>query len=83
MGFWAIGMLMKKPVVDDEGKIVVGDVMKATLTGDHRFGDASICLPMVRAVELMWKDPENFEENVAAIPEKVPYEELAAQKKAK
>lgn len=83
MGFWAIGCLKKKPVVDDEGNIVVGDVMKAVLTGDHRFGDAAISLPMVRAVEFMWKDPEKFEENLATIPEKVPYEELAAQKKSK
>lgn len=77
MGLFAIGMIKKKPVVDDEGKIVIGDVMKATATGDHRYGDASIFLPLSRAVELMWADPEKFEENLSSIPDKLTYEELA------
>jgi len=37
--------------------------MKVTLTLDNRFGDANIVTPLTETMNLMWKDPENFDMN--------------------
>jgi len=57
--------------------------MECFLTGDHRFGDATISIPMIKCLEAMWKDPENFEENIKSIKDMVPYDEVQQTKKDK
>lgn len=50
MGFFCTGMIAKKPAVID-GEIKIADMMECVLTGDHRFGDASISIPMIKCLE--------------------------------
>jgi hypothetical protein len=49
VGMTNFGKIIKKPVVIND-EIVAQDVMNTTQTGDHRFGDASIWVPMHRVL---------------------------------
>lgn len=65
MGFTCAGNIRKSPVVVD-GKIEIADIMTSTQTGDHRFGDASIFIPLHKVYKGYIEDPENFKaENYA------------------
>ena len=46
------------PVVDKEGNIVVRDMMKVTLSVDHRIVDGSDGAKFVNAVKAKLEDPE-------------------------
>jgi pyruvate/2-oxoglutarate dehydrogenase complex dihydrolipoamide acyltransferase (E2) component len=59
MGLTCIGKIRKMPVVIDE-KIEIQDVMNCTHTGDHRFGDASIFMPLYKTFKGYLADPGNF-----------------------
>jgi pyruvate/2-oxoglutarate dehydrogenase complex dihydrolipoamide acyltransferase (E2) component len=45
LGMTTMGALRKMPVVVD-GELKIQQVMQTTNTGDHRYGDASIFLPL-------------------------------------
>lgn len=55
------GRVIKKPVVQDD-KIVIGDVVNTTQTGDHRFGDASIWVPMHKVLIGYIADTKDFDD---------------------
>jgi hypothetical protein len=59
MGLFCIGAIQKKAVVVND-EIVIQSMMNVTQTGDHRFGDASIFLPLSRCFNGYINDPENF-----------------------
>jgi len=63
MGLTCAGKVVKTPwVVDD--KIVIQDIMNTTQTGDHRYGDASIWVPMHRAFKGYMEDAKNFDPTI-------------------
>lgn len=54
-----IGRIEKRAcVVGDE--VLIQDVMNKTSTGDHRYGDASIWVPLHKVVLGYMQDPKNF-----------------------
>lgn len=60
MGVACTGKVRKVPVVVGD-EIVVQDMMNSTQTGDHRFGDASIWLPMKKAYQGYVEDPAGWD----------------------
>lgn len=60
MGFTCAGRTIRTPVVIDD-QIVIQDVLNGTHTGDHRYGDASIWVPMYKCVRGYVEDAKNFD----------------------
>lgn len=61
MSLFCIGKCEKKAIVDENNEIKVGNVLNMTSTGDHRYGDAAVFLPLMRCVTGFLADPENFD----------------------
>jgi len=59
MGLFCVGAVIKKPIVVDD-KIVIAPIMNVTQTGDHRYGDAAVFVPLNMAFKGYIEDPENF-----------------------
>ena len=57
-GILAVSSAVPTPVVDKEGNIVVRDMMKVTLSVDHRIVDGSDGAKFVNAVKAKLEDPE-------------------------
>ena len=57
-GILAVSSAIPTPVVDKEGNIVVRDMMKITLSVDHRIVDGSEGAKFVNAVKMKLEDPE-------------------------
>jgi len=53
----AVGAILKKPVVDAQGAIVVGNVLALTLSGDHRAVDGSDGARYLVAVKNLLENP--------------------------
>jgi pyruvate/2-oxoglutarate dehydrogenase complex dihydrolipoamide acyltransferase (E2) component len=47
----AVSSIMKKPVVDELGGIIVRDMMKMTLSLDHRVGDGVLAAQFLNEVK--------------------------------
>ena len=69
---------MKKAVVIDD-KIEIRPMMNCTFSLDHRYGDASLGVNLIRVVKAYFEDPENF--ILDNYPDQVPYHELSRRKK--
>lgn len=50
---------VKKPIVID-GKIEIRKILNFNVTFDHRFGDGSDCMKMLKRVESVWYEPEKY-----------------------
>lgn len=61
MGIFCVGKIEKKPIVNEQGEIVVGDVSHIVGTGDHRFGDAIIWKPLFCALRGYMQGPDTFD----------------------
>jgi pyruvate/2-oxoglutarate dehydrogenase complex dihydrolipoamide acyltransferase (E2) component len=59
VGSTQAGAIRKMPVVVD-GELKIQSIMNTTNTGDHRFGDAAIWLPLSRCFSGYVQDPANF-----------------------
>jgi hypothetical protein len=46
---------------------------------DHRYGDASLGVNLIKFIKEYFEDPENF--NLDKFPDLLPYHEIAAAKK--
>jgi len=57
----AVSSIMKKPVVDEMGGIIVRDMMKLTLSLDHRVGDGVLAAQFLNEVK------RNLEEGISQI----------------
>lgn len=81
IGLTCTGTIRKMPVVVD-GELKVQSVMTTSSTGDHRFGDASVFIPLQRCFTGYMSDPANFDHT--AYKENLHYSErdaiAAAQK---
>jgi len=55
-----IGTVQKKPVVDENGEIKVGNVVVMNSNIDHRYGDAGLFAPGVYLLLDYIKDPKAF-----------------------
>ncbi|MGJ8638360.1 MAG: dihydrolipoamide acetyltransferase family protein [Opitutaceae bacterium] len=53
----SIGATIKKPVVNDAGEIVVGEVMKIGLSGDHRTIDGAVGAQYLQALKDIIESP--------------------------
>jgi len=53
----SIGATIKKPVVNDSGEIVVGEVMKIGLSGDHRVIDGAVGAQYLQALKAILETP--------------------------
>jgi hypothetical protein len=60
-----LGRAEKRAVVIDD-KIEIRPMMSAVYTADHRFGDASIIVNLLKAVKLYVEDPENYDDSVVS-----------------
>lgn len=76
LGLICTGKIEKRAIVDtkDGDKIKVASMMTAVATGDHRFGDAAIFLPLVKVMRGFISDPENFDHT--KYPENKPHWEI-------
>ena len=55
------GKIRMKPVVDEVSRsIVAREVVTATYTLDHRFGDAALCKQVNQIIKEYIEDPDNF-----------------------
>jgi len=72
IGLTCAGKIVKKPMMID-GKVEIQSMINTTNTGDHRFGDASIMLPLCNVFKYYLKDPKAFDIN--SIKENVHYSE--------
>lgn len=48
------------PQVDENGEIVIRKVMNFNVSFDHRFGDGSDAMKMIKKVEDIWQNPEKY-----------------------
>ena len=55
----------------------MANMMTCVGTGDHRYGDAAIFVPLFRTIRYFIEDPENFDETKA--PGNAHYSELKSQ----
>jgi len=63
MGLLCCGITEKRAVVDQEtNEISVKPMMTVVASGDHRYGDAAIWVPLFKTIKLFMKDPVNFDE---------------------
>jgi pyruvate/2-oxoglutarate dehydrogenase complex dihydrolipoamide acyltransferase (E2) component len=76
MGLACVGRIQKKAVVIDE-QIVIQDMVNCTQTGDHRFGDAAIFMPLHKLFRGYMTDPANFKHE--DYKENAHYSELKAK----
>lgn len=77
MGLVCIGATTKRPTVDKKtGELIAADMMTMVATGDHRYGDAAIWVPLFNMVRAIFEDPENFDET--KVKGNVHYSELEA-----
>lgn len=56
----SIGATIKKPVVNDAGEIVVGEVMKIGLSGDHRTIDGAVGAQYLQALKAIIESPSTM-----------------------
>ena len=63
-GILAVSSAVPTPVVDKEGNIVVRDMMKVTLSVDHRIVDGSDGAKFVNAVKAKLEDPELWDKMI-------------------
>jgi len=61
IGLFCIGKIEKRPIVNDQGQIVVADMASLVATGDHRIGDAAIFNPLFRAYRGYVEDPQTWD----------------------
>jgi len=57
-----IGKYGKRPVVNDQGKVIVKDILPITVTIDHRFLDGKTGGAMAKAFRRCLEDPASMEE---------------------
>ena len=69
------GKVQKKPVVVNNDKIEIRDMMNTVWTIDHRFGDAAIGVNFIKIVKDFTEDPENF--NLDKYPDNTEYKPRA------
>lgn len=53
----AVGGIKQTPVVNDEGQIEVGNVMKVTLSSDHRVVDGALAASFLKTLKQMLENP--------------------------
>ena len=58
----AIGSIQKKPVCDENGNVVAGNVMPLTLAFDHRAFDLGDVKPFITKLNEIFKNPEVMKE---------------------
>ena len=56
-----IGKYCKRPVVNDEGKVIVKDILPITVTIDHRFLDGKTGGAMAKGFRKYLEDPASME----------------------
>ena len=61
MALLCCGKIEKRPIVKDDA-IVQANMMTLVATGDHRYGDAAIFLPLFHSVRGYVTDPANYDE---------------------
>jgi len=83
MGIFCVGKIEKKPICDENGNIIVGDISHIVGSGDHRYGDAIIWKPLFLALKGYMEGPDTFDPtDLKKYPENPHYTELAAKEKA-
>jgi len=79
MGLLCCGVTEKRAVVDQQtGEISAKSMMTVTATGDHRYGDAAIWVPLFKTLKIFMSDPGNFDEK--KIADSKHYKELEKSK---
>ena len=58
----AIGSIQKKPVVDENGNVVAGNVMPLTIAFDHRAFDLGDVKPFMEKLNEIFLNPEVMKE---------------------
>jgi pyruvate dehydrogenase E2 component (dihydrolipoamide acetyltransferase) len=58
-GILAVGAIKKKPVVKNE-KIVIRDIMNATISADHRIGDGAEAATLMQEIQINLENPINL-----------------------
>ena len=58
----AIGSIQKKPVVDENGNVVAGNVMPLTIAFDHRAFDLGDVKPFMEKLNEIFLNPEVIKE---------------------
>ena len=58
----AIGSIQKKPVCDENGNVVAGNVMPLTLAFDHRAFDLGDVKPFITKLNEIFKNPDVMKE---------------------
>ena len=58
-GILAVGAIKKKPVVKNE-KIVIRDIMNATISADHRVGDGAEAATLMQEIQINLENPINL-----------------------
>ncbi|WP_299454034.1 pyruvate dehydrogenase complex dihydrolipoamide acetyltransferase [uncultured Microscilla sp.] len=53
----AVGGIKQTPVVNDEGQIEVGNIMKVTLSSDHRVVDGALAASFLKTLKQMIENP--------------------------
>ena len=53
----AIGAIVKKPVVNAAGEVVVGERMSIGLSGDHRVVDGAVAAQFLAALRRLLENP--------------------------
>jgi pyruvate dehydrogenase E2 component (dihydrolipoamide acetyltransferase) len=56
----AVGAIVKKPVVDAQDQIVVGQRLSITLSGDHRVVDGAVAAEYLAALRLLLESPNKL-----------------------
>jgi 2-oxoacid dehydrogenases acyltransferase (catalytic domain) len=74
-GFTCVGAVRKVPLVID-GEIKIQSLVSFTNTGDHRFGDAAIFMPMLKVLQGYLGDPKGFD--LTTVKEAVHWKERLA-----
>jgi len=62
MALLCCGKIEKRAIVGENDEVKVANMMTLVATGDHRYGDAAIFLPLFHAVRGYVLDPANFDE---------------------
>ncbi|MCF7728813.1 MAG: 2-oxo acid dehydrogenase subunit E2 [Chthoniobacterales bacterium] len=56
----AVGAIVKKPVVDAQDQIVIGQRLSITLSGDHRVVDGAVAAEYLAALRLLLESPSRL-----------------------
>lgn len=59
LGLCCAGRIRQEPMMID-GKPQIQDMICLTFTGDHRYGDAALLVPLQRVIKGYMEDPANF-----------------------